>query len=68
MNYAITLHILLDLCLKQELSILELGKKKLYLLSENNSNTSEFPFFRVHSYCFDGIFNQKQDKHIAYEN
>ncbi len=45
MNYAITLHILLDLCLKPEKSILELGKKKQYLLSENNSNTYAFIFF-----------------------
>ncbi len=44
MNYAITLHILLDLCLKQELSILELGKKKTIFII-NNSNAYAFIFF-----------------------
>lgn len=45
MNYAITLHILLELCLKQEKSILELGKKKNNIYYENNSKTFLFFMF-----------------------
>ncbi len=58
MNYAITLHILLDLCLKQELSILELGKKKtIFIIIRKQLKRLCIYIFCVHSYCLNGIFN-----------